>query len=45
MGLGLTLNKLRSHGERKLFGLEVQKNYFADGTAIGNLADKTAQKW
>ena len=44
VGLGLTLNELRSYGERKLFGLEVQKNCFTDGTTIGNLADRTAQK-
>jgi len=39
MGLELTL---KSYGKRKLFGLEVQKDCFADGITTENLVDGTA---
>jgi len=33
---------LKSYNKRKLFGLEVQKNYFADRTVTKDLVDGTA---
>jgi len=33
---------LKSYGEKKPFGLEMQKDCFANGTVIEDLADRTA---